>query len=75
MFNYNVDTFNNRREEINMISTEEIRKTIASPENEEVAVLLESLDENSKVLAKTYLSALADRQRLEKSKAAALAAV
>ncbi len=60
-----------------MANTEEIRKTIASPENEEVAVLLESLDENSKVLAKTYLSALADRQRLEKSKAtaAALAAV
>jgi len=60
--------------EMNMANTEEIRKTIASPENEEVAVLLESLDENSKVLAKTYLSALADRQRLEKSKAA-LAAV
>lgn len=57
-----------------MVSTEEIRKTITSPESEEVAVLLESLDENSKVLAKTYLSALADRQRLEKSKAA-LAAV
>ena len=57
-----------------MANTEEIRKTIASPENEEVAVLLESLDENSKVLAKTYLSALADRQQLEKSKAA-LAAV
>ena len=47
-----------------MANTEEIRKTIASPENEEVAVLLESLDENSKVLAKTYLSALADRKRL-----------
>ena len=57
-----------------MANTEEIRKTIASPENEEVAVLLESLDENSKVLAKTYLSALADRQRLENSNAA-LAAV
>lgn len=56
-----------------MANTEEIRKTIASPENDEVAVLLESLDENSKVLAKTYLSALADRQRLEKSKAAAAA--
>lgn len=51
-----------------MANTEEIRKTIASPENEEVAVLLESLDENSKVLAKTYLSALADRQRLEKAR-------
>ncbi len=57
-----------------MANTEEIKKTIASPESEEVAVLLESLDENSKVLAKTYMSALADRQRLEKSKAA-LAAV
>lgn len=58
-----------------MTNAEEIRKTIASTESEEVAVLLESLDENSKVLAKTYLSALADRQRLEKSKAVALAAV
>lgn len=53
-----------------MTNTEEIRKTMASPESEEVVVLLESLDENSKVLAKTYMSALADRQRLEKSKAA-----
>ncbi|MDE6874212.1 MAG: hypothetical protein K2P87_07115 [Lachnospiraceae bacterium] len=56
-----------------MANTEEIRKTITAPENEEVAILLESLDENSKVLAKTYMSALADRQRLEKSKAAAAA--
>ena len=53
-----------------MANTEEIRKTIASPENEEVAVLLESLDENSKELAKTKLTAHADSQRLEKRKAA-----
>ena len=52
-----------------MIHTEEIRKTMASSESEEIVVLLESLDENSKVLAKTYLSALVDRQCLEKSKA------
>lgn len=58
-----------------MTNTEEIRKTVVAPDSEEVAKLLESLDENSKVLARTYLSALADRQRLEKSKAAALAAV
>lgn len=60
-----------------MTNAEEIRKIVVAPDSEEVAKLLESLDENSKVLAKTYMSALADRQRLEKSKAAAatLAAV
>lgn len=58
-----------------MTNTEEIRKTVVAPDSEEVAKLLESLDENSKVLAKTYLSALADRQRIERNKAAALAAV
>lgn len=57
-----------------MTNTEEIRKTVVAPDSEEVAKLLESLDENSKVLAKTYLSALADRQRIERNKAA-LAAV
>lgn len=52
-----------------MMATEEIKKTIIiAPENEEVAILLNSLDERSKVLAKTYISALADRQQLEKSK-------
>ena len=58
-----------------MANAEEIRKIVVAPDSEEVAKLLESLDENSKVLAKTYMSA--DRQRLEKSKAAAatLAAV
>ena len=53
-----------------MSNNEEIRKTIASSESKEVAVLLESLDENSKLLAKTYLSALADRRRIELAKAA-----
>ena len=57
-----------------MAKAEEIRKTVVAPDSEEVVKLLESLDENSKVLAKTYLSALADRQRMERSKAA-LAAV
>lgn len=75
MFNYNVDIFNKRKEEVNMTNTEEIRKTVVAPDSEEVAKLLESLDENSKVLAKTYLSALADRQRIERNKAAVLAAV
>jgi len=60
-----------RKEEKHMTNTEDIRKTMASPESEEVAVLLESLDENSKVLAKTYMSALADRQRIEEAKLAA----
>lgn len=48
-----------------MGNTDEIRKSIVSPDTEEVKNLLESLDENSKVLAKTYLSALADRHRIE----------
>ncbi len=54
-------------------NTEEIRKSMAGTDTMEVTDLLESLDENSKVLAKTYLSALADRQQLEKSKLAAAA--
>lgn len=51
----------------------EARNAINSAETREVTDLLESLDENSKVLAKTYLSALADRQQLEKSRLAVAA--
>lgn len=49
-------------------SAEEIRKEILSSDTEEVAKVLESLDENSIILARTYMMALADRQELEKVK-------
>lgn len=51
-----------------MINNEEIRKEMESGESKKVAAMLESLDENSKTLAKTYMSALADRQRIERRK-------
>lgn len=54
-------------------SAEEIRKEMFSSDTEEVAKILESLDENSIVLARTYMTALADRQKLEKAKLAAAA--
>lgn len=52
----------------------EIRKTKLSSETEEVTKILESLDENSIVLARTYMTALADRQKIEKARQAKLAA-
>ncbi len=54
--------------EITMKTVEEIRKEIFSCETEEVAKILENLDENSIVLARTYMTALADRQKLEEAK-------
>lgn len=54
-----------------MANTEEIRKSMISSDTEEVAKILETLDESSKVLAKTYLSALVDWQRIENAKIAA----
>ena len=56
-----------------MKGAEEIRKTILSSDTEEVAEILETLDENSIVLARTYMTALADRQKIEKAKLAAAA--
>lgn len=56
-----------------MKGAEEIRKTILSSDTEEVAKILETLDGNSIVLARTYMTALADRQKLEKAKLAAAA--
>ncbi|MDD3417676.1 MAG: hypothetical protein PHY47_27425 [Lachnospiraceae bacterium] len=47
-------------------NTLEFKKTIVAPDTTEVSQLLESLDSNSRLLARTYLSALADRQQLEK---------
>lgn len=52
-------------------SAEEIRKEMFSSDTEEVAKILESLDENSIVLARTYMTALSDRQKIEKVKLAA----
>lgn len=53
-----------------MKNTEEIRKVIASSDTKEVANILETLDENSILLARTYMTALADRQKLENIKSA-----
>ena len=56
-----------------MRNTEEMRKAIVSSDTEEVAKILETLDENSIVLARTYMTALSDRQKIEKAKLAAAA--
>ena len=49
-------------------STEEIRKEILSSDTKEVTKSLESLDESSIILARTYMTALADRQKIDKAK-------
>lgn len=49
-------------------NTLDINRAIVATDTKEVTDLLESLDDNSKALAKTYLSALADRQRIERIK-------
>lgn len=51
-----------------MSSMSEIKKGIQISDTRGIAILLESLDENSRILAKTYLSALADRARLDKAR-------
>ena len=51
-----------------MIAAEEVRKEMVSSDTEEVAKLLETLDGNSIILARTYMAALADRQQLEKAR-------
>ena len=56
-----------------MKNTEEMRKAIVSSDTEEVAKILKTLDENSIVLARTYMSALSDRQRIEETKLAVAA--
>lgn len=45
----------------------DIEKRIVGFDTKEVTGILEALDENSRVLAKAYLSALMDRQQLEKA--------
>ena len=56
-----------------MKNTDEMRKAMFSPDTEEVAKILEMLDKNSIVLARTYMTALADRQKLEDAKLTAAA--
>lgn len=56
-----------------MRNTEEMRKAMVSSDTEEVAKILETLDENSIVLARTYMTALSDRQKIEKAKLERLA--
>lgn len=63
----------NRREEDHMKGIEKIRKEMLSSDTKEVAKILESLDENSIILARTYMAALSDRQQLEKAKLTAAA--
>lgn len=53
-------------------NAEEIRKEMFSSDTEEVMKILEMLDENSIILARTYITALADRQRVEKAKLVAV---
>ena len=43
------------------------RESMNGTDTKEVTELLETLDANSKLLAKTYLLALVDRQQLENS--------
>lgn len=57
-----------------MRNTEEMRKAMVSSDTEEVTKILETLDENSIVLARTYMTALSDRQKIEKAKSERLAA-
>ena len=55
-----------------MRNTEETRKAMMSSDTEEVTKILETLDENSIVLARTYMTALSDRQKIEKAKSESL---
>lgn len=45
---------------------EKIEKSMMNFDTKETVEILESLDENSKLLARTYLTALLDRQQIEK---------
>ena len=49
-----------------LAKTEEKRSAIFSPDTKEIFAVLESLDEHSIILAKTYVTALADRNNIEK---------
>lgn len=53
-----------------MKNAEEIRKEMLSSDTEDIVKILETLDKSSIVLARTYMTALADKQRLEEMKSA-----
>lgn len=48
-----------------MKATEEIRKEMFPPETKKVVKMFETLDKDSAALVGAYMSALADRQRME----------
>lgn len=54
-----------------MNATEETRKEILASDTEEVTKILETLDNSSIILARTYMTALSDRQQIEKARNAA----
>lgn len=51
-----------------MNTAEDIRKEIFSSDTEKVAKILGTLDQNSIILARTYMTALSDKQKIEKAK-------
>ncbi|MDE5758703.1 MAG: hypothetical protein K2H85_08850 [Allobaculum sp.] len=51
-----------------MNRTLEIQKAMLSSDAQDVTLLLEALDNESRILARTYLSALADRAQMERKK-------
>lgn len=53
-----------------MENTKEVMMAIMSSDTKEVVKELEILDESSMVLAKTYITALADKIKFEKAKLA-----
>lgn len=56
-----------------MKNEEETRKEMLSSDTMEVVKILETLDGKSIVLARTYMTALSDRQKMEEEKLAAVA--
>ncbi len=48
-----------------MNSALELQKLILSPDTQDLCALLESLDNKSRILARTYLTALADRAQFD----------
>lgn len=55
-----------------MKGVEEIRKGIIDSDMKEITKILEILDDDSRVLVRGYLSALMDRQQMEKARLAAI---
>lgn len=55
-----------------MARTKETKKATNIQSDKDFSKLIEGLDEKSKVLAKTYISALTDRQLIENAKMTAV---